>query len=571
MYRAVLDSINNLTPNKTSEQIVMVMLPGAGMCARDFMDQGFVSSIQDRGLAVDVVMADIAADDYLKENFNERLKNEVVEPLIDQGYRRIWFVGISLGAYGAIKFLREKIDAIEGVMLLSPFLSTRGAVAKVLKEGGLVNWSPCSSDIESDDWDNFCWLKENLAANGSSIKIYVGWGDVDRYADSGKLLADHLPQENVFRINGDHDWHTWNTLWHCMLDVVPFPSGIARQVRIIKEWDVMTSDSSIHSLQLVYASQENFASLLDEYKGRIFGVLVYSASEPVLPQDGFPCAWVALPVIGDEACYEVWISAQPVTIKGGAPLCLSSNGGVLFGSLILSDPGAGGLESMVRGAYSAIFDAMDKEGYPNLLRVWNYLARINDEDDGLERYREFNIGRHEAFFDKGRAIGEGGVPSACALGTRQGDLVIFFLAGKAPGIAIENPRQTNAYRYPRDFGPKSPTFSRGILVGGALLISGTASIIGSETVHPENVIRQLDETLENLRLVIGQARECGFAATDPGRLFFNVYLRHIEDYPSVRSRLDSSLAMSRILFTCKLMFAVLISLLEIEAFWIPSR
>lgn len=235
MYRAVLDSINNPAPNKTSERIGMVMLPGARMCARDFMDQGFVSSIQDRGLAVDVVMVDMVADDYLQETFNERLKNEVIEPLIDQGYSRIWLAGISLGAYGAIKFLREKIDEIEGVMLLSPFLSTRGAVAKVLKEGGLDKWSPCSSEIENDDWDNFCWLKENLVANGSPIKIYVGWGDVDRYADSGKLLADRLPDENVFCIHGDHDWRTWNTLWRGMLDVVPFPSGQVRKMRIVKE------------------------------------------------------------------------------------------------------------------------------------------------------------------------------------------------------------------------------------------------------------------------------------------------------------------------------------------------
>jgi len=212
----------------------MVMLPGAGMCARDYIDQGFVSSIQERGLAVDVVIVDIAADDYLKDAFNKRLKNEVVEPLIGQGYSRIWLAGISLGAYGAIKFLREEFGEIEGVMLLSPFLSTRGAVAKVLREGGLDNWSPCPSGIENDGWDNFCWLKENFVVNGSPIKIYVGWGDVDRYADSGRLLAGRLPNENIFCIHGDHDWRTWKLLWRGMLDAVTFPLGTSRQIRIIK-------------------------------------------------------------------------------------------------------------------------------------------------------------------------------------------------------------------------------------------------------------------------------------------------------------------------------------------------
>jgi len=333
----------------------------------------------------------------------------------------------------------------------------------------------------------------------------------------------------------------------------------------------MISDSSHYSLQLVYVPQENFASLLDEYKGRILGVLIYSALEPELPQEGFPCTWVALPVIGDDACYEVWISARPVTIMGGAPLSLSTDGSILFGSMAFPETGAGGLESMARSAYSAIFDALDKEGYPSLLRVWNYFSRINDEDGGLERYREFNVGRHEAFCDKGRAIGGGGVPAACALGTRQGDLVICFLAGKVPGIAIENPRQTNAYHYPRDFGPKSPTFSRGVLVGDSLIISGTASIIGSETAHPENVTSQLDETLENLRLVISQARERGFATNDPAQLYLNVYLRYGEDYASVRSRLDAEFGDTAHIAYLQADVCRSDLLIEIEAFWMPCR
>jgi len=333
----------------------------------------------------------------------------------------------------------------------------------------------------------------------------------------------------------------------------------------------MATNSNIYSLQLVYVSHENFASLLDEYKGRILGVLVYSASEPELPQDGFPCTWVALPVIGDDACYQVWISARPVKVMGAAPLCLSSDGNILFGSMVLPEAGAGGIESMACSAYSTIFDAIDKEGYPSLLRVWNYFSRINDADGGLERYREFNVGRHEAFCDKGRAIGEEGVPAACALGTPQGDLVVCFLAGKAPGIAIENPRQTNAYRYPSDFGPKSPTFSRGVLVGDLLLISGTASIIGSETAHPENVARQLDETLENLRLVIGQARECGFSVNDPGRLYLNVYLRHAEDYPGVRNRLDAEFGDAAHVAYLQANICRDDLLLEIEAFWMHCR
>ncbi|HUW80938.1 MAG TPA: hypothetical protein VMV54_08630 [Acidocella sp.] len=323
-------------------------------------------------------------------------------------------------------------------------------------------------------------------------------------------------------------------------------------------------------LRLVCGSRVQFERALAEYTGRILGVLVYAATEPVWPEVGFPCAWVELPVFGQDAWYEVWVSAHRVTQSHDAQPDISWDGELLFGCLTLGDAGGDGLEPKAFDAYSALFDTLDHEGYPELLRVWNYLPRINDAGYGLERYREFNVGRHEAFCNRGRAIGEGSVPAACALGTRQDKLVICFLAGKLSGVVIENPRQTNAYRYPRDFGPRSPTFSRAVLLGDALLISGTASIVGSETVHPEDIVRQLDETLENLHMVIAQARSNGFTGKDPDGLCLNVYLRHAGDYPNVRDRLASEFGRAHIAYlqadVCRADLLV-----EIEAFWMPTR
>ena len=49
------------------------------------------------------------------------------------------------------------------------------------------------------------------------------------------------------------------------------------------------------------------------------------------------------------------------------------------------------------------------------------------------------------------------------------------------GTPVENPRQVSAYRYPREYGPQSPTFARALLPPSPrvpLLLSGTASIDG---------------------------------------------------------------------------------------------
>ena len=330
----------------------------------------------------------------------------------------------------------------------------------------------------------------------------------------------------------------------------------------------MAEKKTVTSLRLVCASPAQLEGVLAESAEKVLGVLAYAPAEPELSEGKLPFAWVKLPVFREEAWYEVWISSHTAVTGQDSGFSFSCDGSLLFGSLILDDTRSEQFESKAFAVYSAIFDMLDRKGYPELLRVWNYFPHINDTDRGIERYREFNVGRHEAFCGKRRIIGEGFVPAACALGTRQDSLVVCFLAGKTPGVYIENPRQTNAYRYPNDFGPRSPTFSRGVMVGDALLISGTASIVGSKTMHPGDVMRQLDETLENLRVVVDQARVCGFVTQDPGGLCLNVYLRHAGDYPAVRGRLNAEFGGAHIVYlqadVCRADL-----LIEIEAFWMP--
>lgn len=200
------------------------------------------------------------------------------------------------------------------------------------------------------------------------------------------------------------------------------------------------------------------------------------------------------------------------------------------------------MESVARQAYRDIFAALASTGFPHLLRVWNYLPGINADGGGLERYRQFNIGRAAAFVEAGAALLEGS-PAACALGVADGPLCVHFLAGKAGALPIENPRQVSAYRYPTTYGPRSPTFSRAAVVQAgadevALLISGTASIVGHESVHPGDVQAQTRETIANLRAVVAAANErCG-AHFDLAALDCVVYVRHADDLPRVRSAFE---------------------------------
>ncbi|NDU85829.1 MAG: hypothetical protein G3H99_04360 [Ferrovum sp.] len=327
---------------------------------------------------------------------------------------------------------------------------------------------------------------------------------------------------------------------------------------------------SVDSLRLSCGTRQHFERVLVACAGRILGVLAFGSVEPQCSNRQFPFLWVQQSVLGGETWFEVWVSTQRVTVSPVGSLVCAQDDGFIFGGLVLAEDGRDNLEFLAHQGYSAIFDKMDREGYPYLLRVWNYFPGINDTGRELERYREFNVGRHEAFSHKIDRAFEGGVPAACALGTEDGGLVLGFLASRVPGISLENPRQTRAYDYPENFGPKSPVFSRGMLVGNALFISGTASILGSETVYPGDMARQVDEMLINLRAVIKQAATYGFDAYGAEGGCFNVYLRYAEDYPMVRDKLSAEFpaADCRVYLQADICRADL--LVEVEAFWIEG-
>ncbi len=238
------------------------------------------------------------------------------------------------------------------------------------------------------------------------------------------------------------------------------------------------------------------------------------------------------------AVFDAWIGHAPAEERRHGCVRFATDGDWLHGIAEIDDR-AIGLQPAAHRAYADLFEVVAANGCSNLLRFWNYLADINLEADGSERYRQFNAGRQQAFIEARRSAFEG-APAACALGLRDGALRVYFLAGRRPPLAIENPRQVSAYRYPDAYGPRSPTFSRAALVdvgGGrqALFISGTASIVGHTTVHVGDVRRQTEESLLNIAAVRQVAAERAGVEIPVGALVCTVYLRRAADLGVVRA------------------------------------
>src|SRR6185503_5653985 len=120
-------------------------------------------------------------------------------------------------------------------------------------------------------------------------------------------------------------------------------------------------------------------------------------------------------------------------------------------------------------------------------------------------------------------------------------LQVYALTARIPGLPVENPRQVNAWRYPREFGPTPPTFARGMTTpAGQLLISGTAAVVGSASRHQDDVAAQLDETLTNVQSLITSAGANGAKGPGPGSLL-KVYVRDANDASLVVAKLAEAM------------------------------
>jgi enamine deaminase RidA (YjgF/YER057c/UK114 family) len=197
------------------------------------------------------------------------------------------------------------------------------------------------------------------------------------------------------------------------------------------------------------------------------------------------------------------------------------------------------LERAVADAYTRLLHGLDPNR-PHPLRIWNYLPRIVDPDqDGLDRYMRFNVGRYQAFkMFFGDAVDfHKVVPAASAVGHGGDELVIYALASRTAGQPITNPRQRAPYHYSKRFGPLPPCFARAMLIEyqrqRILMIGGTASVRGEDSVHVGDLARQLEETAQNLSALLAAAFKTEGQLSRLSRL--RVYYVHSRDLTEIQA------------------------------------
>ncbi len=307
------------------------------------------------------------------------------------------------------------------------------------------------------------------------------------------------------------------------------------------------SISTIHALRVAYVETDRLATFLKSSPSTVLGVVCHERSPRRLNDLGaYPIVCLDITQFNGPSLAEVWTSTLRLTYHQADGIHCAMNDEVLFGALQLEESPGTLLDTVTYTAYRRLLAQVRALGYSHLLRVWNYFPHINRESDGLERYRRFCAGRHQALAE-GLAGFPHTLPAGTAVGTMSGPLKIHFLASRQPGIHVENPRQVSAYEYPLVYGPRSPSFARASLrqsiSGSHLLIAGTASVVGHVSVHIGDPYKQTMEIIQNLNALLTHTEQLHGIARGQwyGQALFKIYIRHPEHVAMIRDILQGQL------------------------------
>lgn len=242
-----------------------------------------------------------------------------------------------------------------------------------------------------------------------------------------------------------------------------------------------------------------------------------------------------------------------------------------FGGLVPSDD--------VSGAYNESISAMERlkaelksagYGVSDLLRTWIYQGSIVRPEGKTQRYKEFNRARTD-FFEGVRFLTEfvpstvpGTVyPASTGIGADGLGVTLATLALKTDrkdvrAVPLENPDQTSAFDYEAAYSPQSPKFSRAMALATddrcTVYISGTASIVDSETKHIGDPAAQTRQTLENIRRLIDRENLArhgidGFDAGIENLTSARVYVKRPAHYQAIREICEKLLGSTPIIYT----------------------
>jgi pimeloyl-ACP methyl ester carboxylesterase len=192
---------------------LIVLLPGAYMQPEDFVASGFFSTVEQRGLQLDMAAVDLDLQMISDGSAVPAVVEQILLPA-RQDHRRVWLGGISLGGLLSLCLNADYPGAVDGLCLLAPYPGSRLTTNAIARAGGLDAWQPTAEEMTDPEYRAYRWLKQVP----EDLPAFVGHGSEDRFADGMKAIAERFPEEARHSIPGGHDWPVWQLLWEHFLD-----------------------------------------------------------------------------------------------------------------------------------------------------------------------------------------------------------------------------------------------------------------------------------------------------------------------------------------------------------------
>ena len=212
--KAPLDSFLVPAPSPGATRDLVIVLPGRGDDVADLRASGIAEAIQRSLPDADVLLAGVTMPVYYGGRMPQRLHDELVVPARQRGYAHVWLAGASMGGMGTLLYEHAYPGAMDGLVLMAPYLGDRSLIEEINAAGGVARWNagPVPPVVDGDNYQREVWRSiQGWALSGSkrAERVWVAYGREDRLRAAIQPLAAVLPPAHVLERDGGHQWVVW--------------------------------------------------------------------------------------------------------------------------------------------------------------------------------------------------------------------------------------------------------------------------------------------------------------------------------------------------------------------------
>jgi Putative esterase len=202
-------------PHAAASHPLVIVLPGRYDSLEDLQTSGIAQAVQHGWPTADVLLVGATPPYYMDGGLVRRLREQVIGPARQKGYRDIWLSGASQGGLGTMLYERAVPDDVSGLVLFAPYMGSDNLIKRIAASGGPAQWQPPLPKPAAADLENYqveVWrVVHDWSSDAARVRnVWLACGADDDFLPAAKLIAMQLPAGHFIELPGGHDWKTWD-------------------------------------------------------------------------------------------------------------------------------------------------------------------------------------------------------------------------------------------------------------------------------------------------------------------------------------------------------------------------